>query len=146
MLPRSLIASLCLGLPALVLTTGSVPARDVQPIVRLLDDSSTVLGQPLAYPTDGTARIQSLIVTMQPGEQTGPHKHPHPTYGYILDGVLTVDYANGETRIYKKGDALLEAVDMIHNGRNTGAEPVRILVVFMGVDGMKNSLMEKQEQ
>ena len=140
---RTLSAALCLGLSGLALAAGPVPARDVAPVVPLLDDSATVLGQPLSYPTDGTAKVESVLVTMQPGEQTGLHKHPYPTYGYILQGELTVDYANGKSRIYKEGDALLEAVNMYHNGRNTGTQPARILVVFMGVDGQLNS--QKQE-
>ena len=143
MFARPLIAALSLGLACVVTSATTTVAHDhIQP---LLDASKTVLGQPLVYPTDGTAKVQSVIVTMQPGEQTGPHKHPHPTYGYMLEGELTVEYANGETRTYRKGDALLEAIDIYHNGKNTGAGPARILVVFMGVDGQLNSLMEKQE-
>ena len=32
----------------------------------------------------------------------------------------------------------MEAMDQRHQGINTGAEPVRILVVYMGAEGMKN--------
>jgi hypothetical protein len=33
---------------------------------------------------------------------------------------------------------LMEAMDVAHFGVNTGAEPVRILVVYMGADGAEN--------
>lgn len=138
-------AALCLCLASVPVGAGAAPLGEHDRIQPLLDSSKTILGQPLVYPSDGTARLQSVIVTMQPGEQTGPHKHPFPTYGYILEGELTVEYDNGETRVYKEGDALLEAVDILHNGKNNGTVPMRILVVFMGVDGQLNSLMEKQE-
>jgi hypothetical protein len=44
-------------------------------------------------------------------------------------------------RIYKPGDALLEAMSMGHNGRNLGPGRMRILAVFMGADGV--ALSEK---
>ena len=140
---RNLAAGVLLALPSMFWTAGTAPAKDIQPVMPLLNDSTTVLGQPFAYPSEGTPKIQSVIVTMQPGEQTGPHRHPFPTFGYILEGEVTVDYANGVSKTYHEGDALLEAIDMSHNGRNTGTEPVRILVVFTGVDGQPNSLPQK---
>lgn len=142
---RTRLAALCLCLAFLMTGTSAAPLHEHDRILPLLDSSKTILGQPLVYPSDGKAKVQSVIVTMQPGEQTGPHKHPYPTYGYVLEGELTVEYADGETRVYREGDALLEAVDIYHNGKNTGTVPMRILVVFMGVDGQLNALRRKQE-
>ena len=119
----------------------SVSAKEYQRVVPLLKDSRTILGQPLAYPTEGQAQIQSVIVTMLPGEETGAHTHPYPTYGYILEGELTVTYPGGVEKIYRKGEAVMEAVNTLHNGRNSGSVPVRILVVFMGVEGESNTLL-----
>ncbi|WP_419906928.1 cupin domain-containing protein [Hoeflea sp.] len=121
-------------------------ARDYQRVEPLLDDKTTVLGQPLAYPQQGDAKIQSAIVTLLPGEETGTHTHPYPTYGYILSGELTVTYPGGVEKVYKQGQAVMDAVNEPHNGRNTGTEPVRILVVFMGVDGKANTLFPEKEQ
>lgn len=114
-------------------------ARDYPPVEPLLKDGKTILGQTLTYPTDGPAQIQSVIVTMQPGEETGLHTHPYPTFGYMLEGELTVSYPGGVKKTYKQGDAVMEAVNTLHNGKNTGTVPVRILVVFMGVGGQANT-------
>lgn len=123
----------------LITIAGAAGAKDYPPVKPLLKDGKTILGQPLTYPTDGPAQIQSVIVTMPPGAQTGLHTHPYPTYGYILEGELTVSYPAGVTKTYRQGEAVMEAVDTPHNGKNTGTEPVRILVVFMGVEEKANT-------
>ncbi|MDA4845517.1 cupin domain-containing protein [Hoeflea poritis] len=114
-------------------------ARDYQRVEPLLDTKTTVLDQPLAYPQHGDAKIQSAIVTLLPGEETGTHSHPYPTYGYILSGELTVAYPGGIEKVYRQGEAVMDAVNEPHNGRNDGSVPVRVLVVFMGVDGEANT-------
>lgn len=127
------------AMAGLMAATVPATAKDYPPVKPLLKSGKTILGQTLAYPTDGPAQIQSVIVTMQPGDETGLHTHPHPTFGHILEGELTVSYPAGVTKTYKQGQAVMEAVDTPHNGKNTGTVPVRILVVFMGVEGQANT-------
>lgn len=103
-------------------------------VERLLETSKTVVGQDIVYPTVGNAKVVAVIVTMQPGAETGLHLHEVPLFGYMLEGELTVQYKDHGTRVYRKGDALMEAVKLPHDGRNTGKGPVRILAVFMGTD------------
>jgi quercetin dioxygenase-like cupin family protein len=128
----------------LILTGSHAASEEYQRVVPLLKDGKTVLGQPLVYPTDGPPQIHSVVVTMLPGEETGLHTHPYPTYGFILDGELTVSYPGGVEKVYKQGEAVMEAVDTLHNGKNNGTEPVRVLVVFMGVEGGTNTLLSKK--
>ena len=40
----------------------------------------------------------------------------------------------------------MEAVDVVHDGRNTGAGPARVLVVFMGADGVPDTVKEPAPQ
>lgn len=107
-------------------------ADDYRHVEPLLDTTTSNLGQPLVYPDRGAAQIKSLIVTLEPGEETGWHRHPVLTYGHVLGGEVTVDYGEAGTKIYRKGDTFLEAFDIPHNGRNSGSMPLSILVVFMG--------------
>ena len=90
--------------------------------------------------------MTAVIVTMQPGEQTGWHQHDVPMFCYMLEGEITVDYGKSGTRTYRKGDALMEAIDVVHDGRNTGAGPARVLVVFMGADGVPDTVKEPAPQ
>ena len=111
------------------------------PLEVLLSASQTTIGQEIAYPP-GKAKITAAIVNMQPGEKTGRHRHEAPLFAMILEGEVSLDYGNGVTRNFKKGDTFLEAFQTSHEGTNTGDQPVRILVVFAGSDSVKNTIME----
>lgn len=105
--------------------------------VTLLNTQKTNAGQPIAY-VRGKARIESAIVTLPPGGATGRHMHPVPTYGYVMQGEVTVAYDGLGAKTYRAGDAFMEAERIWHDGRNTGSVPTKILVVFMGADGVPN--------
>jgi quercetin dioxygenase-like cupin family protein len=110
-------------------------------VTSLLSTSQTIISQPIAYPTKAPAKVVSAIVTMLPGEETGWHQHDVPMFGYILEGEVTVDYGAKGTHVYRQGEAVMEAIDWPHNGRNTGKVPARILAVFIGAEGVPNTVM-----
>lgn len=133
------LATVLLGAALLVASADRGATRDT--VTSLLSTGQTILSQPIAYPTQSPAKIVSAIVTMLPGEETGWHQHDVPMFGYILEGEVTVTYAGKGTHVYRQGDALMEAIDIPHNGRNTGKIPARILAVFMGADGVPDTEM-----
>lgn len=104
--------------------------------------SATVLDQPIGYP-DGRPQVSMSVVTLQPGEETGFHHHDAPLAAWVLQGTLTVDYGESGERTYQEGEAFLEAVETTHNGRSSGEEPVRILVVNMGAEGIASSVADE---
>jgi quercetin dioxygenase-like cupin family protein len=110
------------------------------PLEVLLRSSETVIGQEIAYPA-GKPVVTAAIVTIAPGGETGWHAHEAPLFAWMLDGTLTVDYGPDGPRAYAEGDALLEAFRSRHNGRNLGTEPARLLAVFMGAEGVANTVM-----
>jgi quercetin dioxygenase-like cupin family protein len=148
--PRSsfgLAASLALALllaavaaPAETPAQDSLAAESHSGARTVLSTGSTVTDQPIHYPTGAPAHVTAVEITLAPGQQTGWHMHPVPMFGYILDGELTVDYGPKGQRVYRKGDGLMEAVDEPHNGRNLGTEPVKILAVVIGADGIAGSV------
>ncbi len=125
------------SLAALILLCGGAPAEDYKSTETLLETGETVMGETIVYPP-GEARVTSLVVTLAPGEETGRHNHPVPTYGYMLEGEITVAYEGRGSRSYRQGEAFMEAEDVWHNGRNSGFGPARVLVVFMGAKGAAN--------
>lgn len=133
------LATVLLGAALLVASADRGMTRDT--VTSLLSTGQTILSQPIAYPTQSPAKIVSAIVTMLPGEETGWHQHDVPMFGYILEGEVTVTYAGKGTHVYRQGDALMEAIDIPHNGRNTGKIPARVLAVFMGADGVPDTEM-----
>jgi quercetin dioxygenase-like cupin family protein len=106
----------------------------------LLSSGETVVGERIVYPAAAPAKVTAAVVTLAPGQETGRHTHGMPTFGYVIEGELEVDYGDKGTRLYRAGDAVLEAIGVPHNGRNRGAGPMRILAVFMGAHGLKTSL------
>ncbi len=129
---------------ALVLVGSVAQAKDsYPPLDVLLSTSETIIAQPFTYP-EGEARITAVVVTMLPGKETGWHHHEVPLFAYILEGELTVDYGAHGTRLYRAGDSLIEAFKTRHNGRNTGAVPVRLIAMFAGAEGAANTVMDAQ--
>jgi quercetin dioxygenase-like cupin family protein len=100
----------------------------------LLESGQTIIGQPIAYPS-GTPKVTGAMVFLAPGKETGWHIHSVPLFAYVLQGELTVDYGDKGVKVYKPGDAFLEAMNWPHNGVNKGTVPVLILAVYMGAEG-----------
>lgn len=97
--------------------------------------NQTVAGETIAFPQENPS-VRSLVITMEPGEVTGWHQHHTPLFAYILEGEITVTYDGIGKKLYRKGEGLLEAMDVTHRGVNTGDKPAKILAVFLlGDDG-----------
>ena len=110
----------------------------------LLSTSKTVMDEPIVYPQGAPAKLTTGIVTMPPGAETGWHTHGVPLTGLILEGELTVDYGDKGKRTYKEGQSLAEAINIPHNGKNTGIGPMRLFVVYIGAEGLPTSVPVKQ--
>jgi len=117
-------------------------AKPSYPAVPLLSTGKTIVGETIRYP-QGDAHVTAAIVTLAPGGRTILHKHGVPLFAYILSGVLTVDYGAHGTRTYRQGQSFMEAMDIAHFGINKGAQPVRILAVYMGAAGAKDVIPVK---
>jgi quercetin dioxygenase-like cupin family protein len=154
MLHRCLTAALA----ALALTVAALPASAQNapsapdaaaapakgyPAEPLLSTGTTVVGEPLRYPTSGAAHVTSAIVTLAPGARTILHKHGVPMFAYILEGEITVDYGKHGKRTYKKGASLMEAMHVAHFGENTGTQPMRLIAVYMGATRAKDVIPVK---
>ena len=109
----------------------------------LLSTGTTIMGEPLRYPTSGPAHVTASIVVLAPGAKTIMHKHGVPLFAYILEGELTVDYGARGTRTYPKGEAFMEAMDVAHFGVNRGTQPVRLLAVYMGAEDAEDVIPVK---
>jgi quercetin dioxygenase-like cupin family protein len=135
---RRAAAALLAGGALFVLATAD-PTRALQPAGPLLHTGTTVVGEAVVYPA-GAAQVTAAVVTLAPGQETGWHTHGMPVVGYVIEGELEVDYGDKGVRVYRAGEALMEAIGIAHNGRNVGSAPMRILAVFIGAEGLKTSL------
>lgn len=127
--------ALLLVLAALSLPAAALDAGGAVRVTPLMRTTSSWDGKPLAYPT-GKAEVTMLIVEIAPGGETGWHEHGVSSFAYLLQGELEVRLADGRTNRLRAGDPLAEVVGVLHNGRVIGEQPVRILVMYTGAEGM----------
>ncbi len=109
--------------------SGSAQSRTI------LQTTTNVAGQPIAYPHDAPAQLTVEEITFPPGGETGWHKHPVPLFGYVESGTLTIHMAGGQKKVFHTGDAFAESVGLVHDGRNETSEPVKLLVFIAGEKG-----------
>jgi len=145
-MPKLILAALALLATLSLAAADAAHKHDYKRMQTLITKGDkTVIGQTVRYPGGPPAQITSLIVTLKPGESTGWHEHAVPSYGYILEGEVQIDYGPKGKRTFKAGDAFLEVIDYRHNTTCTSEKPARILAVFMGAKGYKNVVRDKTE-
>jgi len=104
------------------------------PSSEVLVGNQTVIGQTIVYPS-GTPMVNAIIVPLAPGGQSAWHTHQAPVFGFVLEGELTVDYGSKGVRVFRAGEALLEAIDWPHQASNRGSVLTRVLAVNIGTEG-----------
>ena len=124
----------------MVFVETTVPVRAEQDVrvTAVMKGSTTIGGQKIEYPKTDKAEMVSVIVEISPGNESGRHMHPVPTYVHVLEGTLTVEFEDGSRQAFKAGSGFLEVVNAWHNGKNFGEVPVKFLVVFAGEEGQPN--------
>jgi quercetin dioxygenase-like cupin family protein len=126
----------------LLLLASPVPAftRDYAQakVEKLAVTSTNYAGQPLTYPVTGKPEVTALVVHLPPGSSTGWHKHPVPVYAYMLEGELTVRTENGFEKQFVKGEPIIEVMNLLHNGTNTGQKTASLVVFYTGIEGVPN--------
>jgi quercetin dioxygenase-like cupin family protein len=116
------------------------PSKPVE-VTPLLKAQTTWNGRPIEYPK-GQAEVSSFVFEIAPGAETGWHLHPISSFAYMLQGELEVRLKSGEHKRFKSGDAFAEVVNTLHNGRNIGTVPVRIVVFYAGETGATLTIKE----
>lgn len=125
----------CLVFPLLLSTAGwAIEPTSLIKVTPILKSSNSWEGSPIVYP-QGQAEITGMMVEMAPGAETGWHLHPVSSFGMILEGEMEVTLKTGEIKRMKAGDAVVEVANKLHNGRNVGTAPLKIIVFYAGAVG-----------
>jgi len=88
------------------------------------------------YPV-GKPKISILKITIPAHSELPLHFHPTINAGILLTGELDVIDEHGNLLKMKAGDPLIEVVNTIHTGKNTGDVPAEIVVFYAGTEGVK---------
>ena len=128
------------GLFGLIIILSCYDNADLNTKMLLSSERVDIIGRPIVYPTQQPAEISSAIRVLQPGEETGWHKHMVPLHAYILQGEMNVEYDTSVIHTVSKGDAFVGVTDVWHNTTNTSNKPAVVFVVFMGAEGLENTI------
>lgn len=109
----------------------SIDATEQVKVTPLLKTQESWDGMQITYPK-GKAEVTVMQVEIAPGAETGWHLHPVPSFGMLLEGELQIELKSGQTLRLKQGEAAAETVNVLHNGRNIGKVPAKLIVFYAG--------------
>ena len=97
-------------------------------------------GAPLSAFPQRDAEIVSIRYEFPPGTKLGWHHHDVINFGYVQQGELTIIDRDGNVKVVRQGEALVEMVGTIHHGENNGTEPVVLCMFYVAPQGMPLSV------
>ena len=94
----------------------------------------------IAEKLDGKEATASAVeVTIAPGQEGVPHRHPGPGLGYILEGEYEWAIDDQPARILKAGETFYEPAGCLHRvSRNPGKARMRMLAWVLHPRGVKD--------
>ena len=76
-----------------------------------------------------------LKITINVNEELPMHKHDLVNIAYVKKGTLTVITDDNKEITIHEGEVLPELIGKYHYGKNTGKEPVELIVFYLGQKG-----------
>ena len=110
-------------------------------VTKLLETDTSLEKIKIIYP-NGDSKITALLVEMQPQAKRQMHYHEVPSFGYILEGKITVQSESGDIKTFSKGDVVIEMINKKHSGVNPGESVTKFIVFYMGTEDLKNTIIE----
>lgn len=79
--------------------------------------------------------VTVLKIIINVGEELPMHKHDLVNIAYVKKGTLTVITDDNKEITLHEGEVLPELVGKYHYGKNTGNEPIELVVFYIGEKG-----------
>lgn len=79
--------------------------------------------------------VTVLKIIINVGEELPMNKHDLVNIAYVKQGTLTVITDDNREITLNEGEVLPELIGKYHNGKNTGEEPVELVVFYVGEKG-----------
>jgi quercetin dioxygenase-like cupin family protein len=135
---REMNAALSVAVTALFSGSGTV--LDAQGSKLPADAIKTLVHEPLGDIPNPEASM--LTLTIPPGTAAGPHKHPGPVFGYILQCEIENQVDPDPPKTYKTGDYFYEPTLHVHRMLRNLSKTVtaKILVFQIGEKGQPSTL------
>jgi quercetin dioxygenase-like cupin family protein len=125
----------------LPLTSFAIENANNIKVTKLIETDTSWEKTKIIYP-NGDVKITALVVEMQPQAKMQMHYHEVPSFGYILEGKITVQSESGDIQTFSKGDVVIEMINKKHSGVNPGDKVTKFIVFYMGTEDLKNTIIE----
>jgi quercetin dioxygenase-like cupin family protein len=74
------------------------------------------------------AKATTVEVTLEPGQESASHRHPGPTFGYVLEGEYEWAIDDRPARVLKAGETFYEPTGCLHRvSKNPGKVKTRVV-------------------
>ncbi|MBK1895493.1 cupin domain-containing protein [Chryseobacterium paridis] len=123
----------------------SAQAQSQNNVKEPVSSHAVILEQALKEKGFDHKAVEIMIVDFPPLGVSAAHRHPCPTFGYVLSGEL-VSVFEGKSHTYKAGDSFYETPEGLHNStRNPSkTKPAKLLAFFIKDDPGVTIIPEKK--
>src|SRR4051794_39731487 len=131
-----------LAIGAVIGAGGRAVCDDKAPATR-----KVVAERDIAEKLDGKeAKAVVIEVTLEPGQEGAPHRHPGPVFGYVLEGEYEHAINDEPPKVLKAGDTFYEPGGCLHRvAKNPGKVKTRVLATILHPrDAKQISVPEKK--
>jgi len=101
----------------------------------------------IAERIDGKETKATVVeVTLEPGQESAPHRHPGPVFGYVLEGEYEHAINDEPAKVLKAGETFYEPGGCLHRvAKNPGKVKTRVLATILHPrDAKQISVPEKK--
>jgi quercetin dioxygenase-like cupin family protein len=94
----------------------------------------TIAERDIVEKLDGKdSKVSFVEVSLEPGEENAPHRHPGPVFGYVLEGEFEWAINNEPAKVFKAGDTFYEPAGCLHRVSKSAAKKgkTRVLAVVV---------------
>ena len=72
-----------------------------------------------------------LVAEFVPGGAARKHTHPGEELGYVMEGTLELEVTGQPPRTLKAGETFFIPAGVVHDGKNAGSGPLKVLATYI---------------
>ena len=96
-----------------------VPPASAQQVVKELLPSP---------PRGDRLEARLATTTIQPGGASKWHSYLNHSVVYVAEGTFTLEFQEGEPKVYNAGEGFVEPINTVLRGANKGETPVKLVI------------------
>ncbi len=79
-------------------------------------------------PKGDKLEVRLVTATIPPGAVGKWHTYPNHPVVYVAEGTITVEFQDGEPKVFNAGDGFVEPINTVLRGANKGQTPVKLVI------------------